>query len=467
MRRQSILWMVGMALVMLVAGCAGDPAIGVIPSAAVLPSVTPVLTQPPTATMKPALPTWTPAPVQPRTCSAVITQVNSAAQQLCGDTAAGEACLISPGAAISAQDVNGLPSFAAAGDRVRQALFNRISTSPYDAAAGTWGMALLRTAERPDAGPFEATTLLLYGDATVFDVGSAEGPFRSIYVHTGGADPWCDAGPLPGVLLQSGVGLADTLQINTLQVRFQGTMLVRVPTQAWMELAVLDGQAEITTPDGGIFLDEGSQFFSLLGGDFGYTPIGTPQVQPISNGNRNALPLVALPRTVAVGLPVQATADTLNQINTVTPTYDLPPTITPSPTLTPYVPFAGQTAPGGVYLTYEGKRIESGDQINSSVPLGGSDRWVFTPTGYGPTSWDAFEIRAVGGWDPVITLESATFGIFEPEFDGSAGQFESYRASLAGSGGDWRITIRDADGSGGAYSIRYTCLGPCTPPETE
>lgn len=465
MNRQTILWIVGMALIVLGAGCAGDPAVVAIPSAAVLPTLTNAPTQPPPVTAVRELPTWTPVPTEALSCSALIDQTKGVAQQVCGDTAAGEACLVSPGAALSAREVSGLPSFAVAGDRVRQTLFNRITTAPYDAAAGTWGMALLRSSDRPDAGPYEATTALLYGDATVFDVGSAEGPFRSIYVLTGGADPWCDAGPLPGVLLQSGVGLADTLRINTLEVRFQGTLLVRVPTQAWMELAVLAGRAEITTVDGGIFLEEGSQYFSLLGGDFGYTPIGIPQVQPLSDENRNALPLVALPRTVAVSVPVRPTVDTLNQIATATPTYDIPATITPSPTPTPFVPFEGQTAPGGVYLTFEGKRIEVGGTVSSAVPVGGSDRWVFTPRGYGPNSADAFEIIAVGTWDPIITIESATFGVYEPEYDGSEGQFESYRASLAGSGGDWRITIRDADGGGGPYTIRYSCLGPCVPPE--
>ena len=447
----------------LLAGCASGPTLQVIPTAAVLPSVTPEIIKPPTASPLP--PTLTPQPTTPLTCSQQIVQTTGRAQSLCGNTSTGEACLVSSGITQGMRAEGDAPPLFAAGDRAALARFNRLSTAPYDAAAGTWGMAVLRTSQRPDSAPYEATTLLLYGDTTVFDVGGAEGPFRSIYVLTGGDDPWCDGGPLPGLLLQNGIGLADTLTINTVQVRFSGTVLVRVPAQAWMEIAVLNGQAEIVTPEGGIALQGGSQYWTLLGGDFGYEPVGAPQVQPLNEANRLALPLAALPRTVAISAAALPTVDTFNQTVTPIPTFNIPATVTPVPSPTPAVPFQGQTAPGGVYLSYEGQRIAVGDRLNSAIPAGGGESWVFTPSGYGPDSVDSFEIQAVGDWDPVVKVESATFGLYEPEYDGSAGPVEIYRASLAGSGGDWRITIRDADGGGGAYTIRYLCLGPCQPPE--
>ncbi len=463
MKARLILPCVGLVLVGLLAGCASQPAPLNIPTAAALPTVTPSLTEPPTITPPPSTPS--PEPTEVLSCTARIARTTTLAQELCGNTRADEACLVSPGVTVGLRSPEQTLPLQAAGDRAALAGLNRISTGPFDAAAGTWGMALLRSSARPDATPFEATTLLLFGDATVFDVGSAEGPFRSIYVLTGGADPWCGGGPLPGVLLQNGIGLADTLTINTVQVRFNGTLLVRVPAQMWMEIAVLTGEAEIVTPDGGLALRGGTQYFTLLGGDFGYEPVGAPQVQLLNARNRTDLPLAALPRLVAVSAAAMPTADTLNQTATPRPTFNIPPTVTPAPTATPVEPFAGQEPPGGVYLTFEGKRIEPGDRLNSAVPAGGSDRWVFTPRGYGPDSTDSFEVQAVGDWDPVIIIESATFGIYEPEYDRTAGPLELYRASLAGSGGDWRITIRDADRGGGAYTIRYECLGPCLPPE--
>ncbi|GAB4575257.1 MAG: hypothetical protein Kow0077_25850 [Anaerolineae bacterium] len=447
----------------LLAGCAtGGPA--AIPTVAVLPSATPIPTATATSTSRRVPPTWTPHPATPQTCTGLIATTAQQAQTLCGDTAAWEACFVAPRITPGLRDPNAAPVFSAPGQRLPTSLLTHLTTAPYDASAGTWGMALLRTAERPDAAPFEATTLVLYGDATVYDAGSAAGPFRSIYVLTGFADPWCEGGPLPGVLVQSGIGLPDTLVINTVEVRFQGTLLVRAPAQTWMDIAVLNGQAEITLPDGGITLQAGSEFFTLLGGANGFEPVGAPEIRPLSAENRQALPLAALPRAVAVNPPPQPTRDLLNNPPTATPTVLLSPTVTRTPTITPYAPFPDRTPPGGVYLTFEGKRIEVGDRINSVVPPGGSDSWVFTPRGQGPNAFDSFEVQAVGNWDPILIIESATFGVFEPEYDSAAGPLEVYRAPLGSSGGDWKITIRDADGGGGAYSIRYRCLGPCATP---
>ncbi|MBN2470525.1 MAG: hypothetical protein JXN59_07365 [Anaerolineae bacterium] len=467
MKARLILPLVGLVLAGLLAGCTTEPAaVLVIPSAAALPSVTPAPpTEPPTITSPP--PTQTPEPIAALSCSERITQATGLALQLCGNTRTDEACLISPGITLGQRAPDSAPALTTPGSRAALVTLARIATGPFDAAAGTWGMALLRTAAQPDAAPFEATTMLLYGDTTVFDAGSVEGPFRSIAVLTGGTDPWCGGGPLPGLLLQNGIGLADTLTINTVQVRFSGTVLVRVPTQAWMEIAVLDGQAEIITPDGGIALLGGMQYFTLLGGDSGFEPVGRPQIQPLSSTNRTALPLAALPRLPSISAPALPTVDTLNQTITPSPTYNIPPTLTPTLTVTPLQPFAGQNPPGGVYLTFEGKRIEAGDRLNSMVPAGGSDRWVFTPRGYGPLSADSFEVQAVGDWNPMLSVESATFGVYESLVDRAEGPLEIYRASLAGSGGDWRITIRDATGGGGAYTISYRCLGPCQPPASD
>ena len=317
---------------------------------------------------------------------------------------------------------------------------------------------LLSVATLPGARPDQAAGLLLYGDATVVDIGGGSAPFQNLVVLTGLPDPYCAAGPLPGVILQTPSGMTTDHLINGVLVRLRGTLLIRAPAQATMELALLSGRAEVSTADGGIEMPAGTQVYTVLGGESGFEPVGPLTLQPLSEANRAALPLSALPRAVAVSLPLAATAE---PVQATAVTFVLPPTRTPIPTATPLVPFVG-TPPGGVYLTFSGKRLEPGSTATGSVPAGGSDSWVFTPRGLAPASADAFTVTALGDWDPILTIESATWGLYVPEYDTAADRMELYLASLAGSGGDWRITIRDADGGGGNYTIRYTCVGACS-----
>ncbi|NPV67427.1 MAG: hypothetical protein HPY64_09815 [Anaerolineae bacterium] len=442
-------------LVLLVAiGCTGGSA--AIPTVASLPTVTPT-PLPVTPTITPP-PTWTPAPQRVLSCGEVIAATAREVQTLCAGLSPGEACYISPRVEVILRPVTGQPVFSAPGDRIMQTLFSQIRTFPYESATNSWGMALLSVATRPGIRPDQAVGVLLYGDATVVDIGGGNGFFQNMVVLTGLPDPYCTGGPLPAVILQTPPGATSDHLINGVLVRLQGTLLIRAPARAAMVLALLSGRAEVSTADGGIEMPAGTQVYTTLGGASGFEPVGPLTLQPLSEENRAALPLAALPRAVAVSLPVLQTPQPVQATEI---RFVRPPTRTPIPTATPLVPFVG-TPPGGIYLTFSGKRLEPGTTATGTVPPGGSDSWVFTPRGLAPAAVDSFEVTALSDWDPILTIESATWGVYVPEYDSMADRTERYRASLAGSGGDWRITIRDADGGGGTYTIRYICLGACT-----
>jgi hypothetical protein len=315
-------------------------------------------------------------------------------------------------------------------------------------------------ADPPGVAPGQWVTAVMVGDVTVADTGRGTAAFQAMIVRTGDEDVQCGGAPLPSVLLQNTTGQDAELTVNGLDVRFTGTVLVRAQAGGQMRLVVLNGQAQGSIPDGSpLTAPGGGEIHASLGGTDGFEAQEPLALEPFDSGQLAYLPLVALPQAVAIGPAIQRTA--VSQAGE-TPGggwggISLGPTDTPTPT--PAVPFQG-TPPNGI-RTYTGRRITPGQTVTGSVPPNGSDRWVFEPVGVGPDSFDYFEVQALGGWDPVLTIESATWGVYEGDYDSSPGDVEVYAASLAGSGGDWRIVIRDSQGGGGGYILRYVCQGPC------
>ncbi len=445
---RSSLLTLSMFLLLLALGCTGQ---GEVPTVASLPTVTPVL---PTETPTGLPATWTPSPTAAVACDLLFTHTAQSAQPACRNMATGEACFVADRAGLALRPVTGVPSFATPGDRVLLTLFNRIDTAAYDPANNTWGMALL---EITGATPEQAVTLLPFGQTTIIDADNGTGAFQSMYIITDPNPPQCSRAPLPGVLLQSHGSEPAEIRINAATVKFTDTLLVRGQAQDTMHITVLNGSAQISTEDGGQDAPAGTTVHSPLGGPTSFDVIGPFSMAPLNTTQTTHLPLAALPRAVAVSPPALATSDSPGGGDIIS----LPPTRTPEPTETPLVPYSG-TPPNGMYMTYGGKRIvPNGAIINSIVPEGGSDVWVFEPVGLPPEMYDSFEIITFGDWNPVLTIESATWGPYIVDYDQRSDNRERFLGSLAGSGGDWRIVIRDAYGGGGAYTISYDCRGSC------
>ncbi len=428
-------------------GCSRQPD-NILLTPLALPTPTPV---PPTETPLPLPPTWTPSPTPQLACGQVVGNAARAAASRCQGMALGEACLASPRAALVPLAGAAVPGFAAPGDRAPLAAVSRVGTFPFDPAAAAWGLALLRVPADP---PGQSVTVALFGEALVSDAGDGSAPFHSMRVQTGGP-PACDSAPLPGVLLQNATGQPASLTVNGLAVQFVGTLLVRAQGGGEMRLAVLQGQAETTADDGApLRAPAGTELRAPLAGADGYQVAAPLRLEPLSAPTA-FLPLPALPQAVAIGPPLQATRPGPSVDIVALPS----PTVEPSPT--PYAPFYG-TPPSGAYLFFRGRRIEEGNTVTGVVPQGGQEVWVFEPQGVGPDSYDFFEVTALSDWDPVLTIESATWGVYEEDFNASDGPIEAFAAPLAGSGGNWRIIIRDALGGGGGYTLRYDCQGPCS-----
>lgn len=446
--------LIPLLLLAVLMGCAPQAAPAVIPTVAALPTVTPVT---PSATFLP--PTWTPSPTPAPSCDQVILGAAQAASRVCADLQVGEACLASQLASAAPRAGAAAPVFTLPGERAPLSIVSRIATRAYDPPSFTWGMVRFQAAANPPGGtdPAQAVAGLIFGQVTLSDAENGSGPFQSLLLQTGPADSGCASAPLPGVLLQSADDRPADLALNGLAVRFQGTILARAEVGVALRVSILNGRAETSATGSRLEAPAGTELYVPLGGADGYTPSGALEIRPLDSGQTGFLPLSALPRVVGVGpavLPTQAPITPNPVYQTAMPT--------PTPTLTPVEPFVG-TPPAGIQ-TYQGKRIMPGSTVSGQVPAGGVDRWVFDPVGYGPESFDSFEVTAFGAWDPVLTIESATWGVYQADVNASEGAIEAYIASLAGSGGDWRIVIRDTEGRAGAYTLRYICQGPCQPP---
>lgn len=444
--------LLGLSLFIALTGCAGASVPVAIPTVAALPTSTP---RPPTATPPP--PTWTPQPTAPPDCGQVVAETGHAASTFCGGISAGTACLVASSAQVIQASGESVP-FGEPGTTALLNTFQRIDTAAYDPARSSWGMAALNIAtSAPGGEPGSAVTAILFGETALFDASGGAAPFQQIYLHTGWVDGQCDLAPLPGVLFQSAAGTA-WLTINGLPVQFDGSLLVRAQASDQMWITVLRGAAQATLSDGTLLdAPAGGTIQTPLGGDNGYLTIGPLTLQPLEPAQMTYLPLVALPRVAAVAPPLRPTDDGPSALEALA-TF----AVTQEPSPTPSGPFEG-TPPGGIYLTYGGDSIQPGTTVTGSVPPGGTAVWAFIPAGLAPDSYDNFEVEALSEWDPMITLESATWGMYIENKNNSDSTVENFIAPLAGSGGGWRIIISDANGSGGTYRLRYICRGPCPP----
>ncbi len=445
-----------MFTLVILAACQRQPDTALLTPLA-LPTPTDTPTPPPTVTPPPtAQPTRTPFPSPTPSCGQNVVNAVAAINAACAGTAVGEVCLAAGRVNAALPPGASAPPFVAPGDRLPLTLVQRVDASAYDPASGAWSAALLRVLTGPDdTPPPDGVTVLLYGDAAVINADSGATSFRTMQVRSAPDEPSCDSAPVPGALLQTAAGQTAELTINGLVMQFSGTLMVRALQGGGMTIAVLQGQAQTPHPDGSPLLAEaGLEIYIPLAGADGLTAEGALTLSPLTSAALTFLPLAALPRQVAAAPPALPT----RAATPILPTR--PPLVTDTPT--PAVPFAG-TPPGGVYLTYRGRRIALGTLVSGTLPAGGSEWWTFEPVGVAPNTFDYFEVTALGNWDPVITIESATWGPYEVDYNASEGPVEAYYGSLAGSGGDWRIIIRDVGGGGGPYTLYYDrrCLGSC------
>ncbi len=198
-------------------------------------------------------------------------------------------------------------AFASVGDVADLTSLRRIVTSPYNSAAGTWGIALLKAqVNLPAALPGENVTFLLFGDTTL---NNPLGSMRAFTVETRVGAITCEEMPQSGLLIQSPANQQVRMSINGADVVLGSTAHLTATGGNEMIISLLEGEGHITAFGQERVLTPGSEVWMPLGGENGVTVVEPPGVvRPFDAEEMNRLPLSLLERQITIPNPIVADA---------------------------------------------------------------------------------------------------------------------------------------------------------------
>ncbi len=197
----------------------------------------------------------------------------------------------------------GSVTFAAVGDVADLASLRRIVTAPYDPAAGTWGIALLKAqVNLPTALPGENVTFLMFGDTTV---NNPLGSMRAFTVETRVGSITCEEMPQSGLLIQSPANQQVRMSINGADIVLGSTAHLTAIGGSEMIISLLEGEGHISAFGQERILTPGSEVWMPLGGENGTTVVEPPgEVRPYDPEEMSRLPLTLLERQITLPNPI-------------------------------------------------------------------------------------------------------------------------------------------------------------------
>ena len=282
--------------------------------------------------VQPTTPFATILRAQSPACSEVVKQALDAATKVCADVGRNKVCYANNQLAAQAKDGVSNFTFQNPGDVVAIKDLGTLQASPYDAAAGTWGVALLRVqASLPGTNVGQAVTMLAFGDTEVTDA-STDGTLNAFYLRTGVGQPGCAEMPRNGVLLDSPTGEKVNMTVNGVQLKIGSTVFLfadapegeKNPT-LWVH--TLEGSVEMTSDGVTVVVPAGKENCAPLRDDDQNDPAlveNGPPCQPID-----------LDKNVTDNLPITELTDLS----------DPPPELTPEPTNEPAPPVRPTSTP--------------------------------------------------------------------------------------------------------------------------
>lgn len=201
------------------------------------------------------------------------------------------------------------PRFSASGDRADLLALQRLTTSPLDETAQTWGIALLKAlVSIPDTLPGQGVTFLLFGDTTLDGASPA---MNAIRLRTGiGALP-CPEAPPSAMLVQSPSGTSVTLNLNGATLTLGSTLYITAAQNGVLTIATIEGTGIVSAFDTTRVIQPGAQVTLPLGGNDGLQVIGPPsEPEPFDATAIQRAPLSLLERPVTVPAPIAPATNT-------------------------------------------------------------------------------------------------------------------------------------------------------------
>lgn len=182
-------------------------------------------------------------------CPGIVEQALQAADAACQDTGRNEACYGHFDVQATLTGTAGEVTFGSSGDRLPLADLVALRLAGFQAESDAWGVVLLRVqANLPDTAPGQNVTLLLFGDVSIENEGSANLPSLPVTVNSSAN---LRGGPGTDFAVVGGVTAGDALTARGRDAA--GTWLnVELPDgrAAWLfaNLATVDGDL-LTLPE--------------------------------------------------------------------------------------------------------------------------------------------------------------------------------------------------------------------------
>jgi len=242
--------------------------------------------------------------VQGADCTNLVTLATTAVGFACDGLGRNQACYGNTIVNVEFA-VNSPLTFAQSGDIIGLSDIRRISTTPYNAATGAWGVAVLKAqVNLPDALPGENVTFLLFGDTTLDAV---DPNLNIVRVNTNLTSTSCDNAP-SGLLIQSPTGQQVTMNINGADITLSSTALLVAEPFGSMKLAMVEGLGVVTAFGETRIVPQGSEIgVRLGGGDDGLDTTGPPSgLRPYTIAVDTA-PIGMLDRLINVAPPLDVT----------------------------------------------------------------------------------------------------------------------------------------------------------------
>ncbi|MEQ8677729.1 MAG: hypothetical protein RLP44_04035 [Aggregatilineales bacterium] len=194
------------------------------------------------------------------TCPALVEQAIRIVDAVCDDLGRNQACYGNVLVSATGEDATVLESFATSGDIVDVAQINRLTTAALDVDAETWGVAVLALqANLPDTLPGQNVLFVLYGDASIENdtenvdeelVDNLSSPMQAFRFSTGIGESTCEDVPQNGLMIQSPDETRVNFRANGVDIEIGSLILLQTPTEDTMSVAVIEGDATLTTQDG-------------------------------------------------------------------------------------------------------------------------------------------------------------------------------------------------------------------------
>jgi len=281
-------------------------------------------------------------------CEGLVDAALATVGDLCGGVGRNQVCYGNQRLDVEFQGSTAGP-FNAVGDITNLLDLHRISTTPLDESAQTWGIAVLKAQTNlSDTLPGQNVTFILFGDTSLED---ASPDMQAVSFQTGVGQSSCVDAPPNAMLLQSPQGEQVSINVNGATLTLGSTLYITAVSNGEMLVATIEGTGIVSALGSARVVQPGAQVRLPLGGDTGLQVIGPPsEPEPFDLINIQRAPLTLLPEVVALPQPIALPGGA-----TVTPPSVAPAVITQTSTIT-CVPRADWT---GTYTVQRGDTLSA------------------------------------------------------------------------------------------------------------